>query len=1626
MKKHLIILAVVFLISGLNATQALSDDHRESTYIVLLKAPSVVQKVLETTPGESRSVRRQILFGSTSDEYRQSLERSQLRTIQALTALKPLPGPAGSQMSTAPRIAVLDRRSFLVNMLVVRCSPETLVELRKHPDVKAVYPNRSRRLHLDSVPTIVSANAVWEMLGGVNSAGQGVRIAIIDSGIDQAHPMFQDPQLTAPPGFPRPAEFAAYTTNKVIVARDYVRKSFDYADQAVHTPQDEMGHGTEVASIAAGVPVPTPYVAIQGMAAAAYLGNYKVFGQPGVNEEAKTAAIVAAINDAVADQMDVINLSLGGIAQSPETDPEQQAIAEATEAGVLVVVSAGNGGPNPGTVSSPGTSPEALTVGATQHGRYFAAGMDVTSPDTSIPPPLALIGYVPALGQTVPSKIGPVPLASILPYDPSGEGCSPFPAGSLTAKMALIRRGTCKFAVKAGNAIQAGAVGAVIYQNVEGPPINMAEVNAAHLAVMIEKGHGEALHALLPGHSVSVTLRPQSEILTFLSRNDQIASFSSRGPDIIFQIKPDIVAPGQDILAAAMNNGFARGLNGTSFSAPVVSGAGALMFQLHPNWSARDVKSSLVNSAERELKSNGGVARVIDSGNGRLNIAKGAGIAALLDPVSLSFGIIGQAPAQDIEKVVKVTNPSSTISQTISAELVETSPHPSVQLTVTPIALSLGPGQSSEITVTAKIISPLQYGTFEGYLQLSSSVSSIPITASYWGAIPVEDPSMLLKVAQDGSATYDSISDAVVAARPGATIEIQDSATYSGSLTIGANTDGLPLHGLTLRPRNGQSPTLQPDSGDPGVLLSGVQRVTLDGLTVLGGLYGVLGLESTGAVANSMIDGSKLGLAFENSQFSVRNTTVKRATGTGLLAYESRMNLANTNIQESAGEGLYLYESPALVQAATLAQNKKQGVIGIGQSLSLFDSTIEKNEDTGVILVDMPTLLKRNLIRETTGPEPDGIAAVGNMTLWAQENQISNNGRHGLLAELGPEVHSLRNQITGNRSQGLFLSNASGSVESSWLTGNGRGIRIESSGLQVSNSVISGSSGLTDGDGIYADQGQLTVLNTTIVKNSKRGLKIVGSTHLIANSILSQNTGGDIEGGQQNAVHNNIIGDGVFSGTNGNQQADPRFTDAIGGDFSLRLGSPAIDAASSEFPSGSFDALSLERVVAGTAGGQPRADIGALEYNSKNWLPLILPVLSSGIDEFVGLAMVNSSSETAHVELSGFNITGSTAGASYKKDIPAGSQFSILLSEALPNLKQGWVRITSNKPDFMSFSLLGNNGLTKMDGAQLSNAISPRLLFPEIRGQASSDTQIYVVNPNADQVSVVLTFHTPGRNYTLTYTVNAHGALVRSFSKTFGSYSGSGYLTVEAKAEKPLFAMEIFSNGKSLAGLLGLDMTRPQAKLYGAQLAVTSAVDTILNVINLGTTAADLTLEAFDEAGTLIKSVVVNKLGGGQQYRKTASEIFGLDKDLVGWARVSTTEAQLAGCLVFSDTTGNFMASLPLQAVGVREFVLGHVAQTDEVFTGVTLLNAGTDYAQVSLEVFGVVDGKGVSNGMALFELKPYEKRARLLAEYLPGLANQDKGFVRVRSSAPIFGFELFGHNQLRFMSAVPQQVVVY
>ncbi len=166
----------------------------------------------------------------------------------------------------------------------------------------------------------MQASGAWSQLGGISNAGAGVRIGVLDSGIDQTHPAFQDSSLHPPAGFP--LGDPNFTNNKVIVARSYVPQlapsPFDpqYSLPDDNSPSDHFGHGTAIAMIAAGARVQAPVAAINGIAPKAFLGNYKIYGSPGINDTSSYGVIIQALEDAVSDGMDIAVLASGGAAFS--------------------------------------------------------------------------------------------------------------------------------------------------------------------------------------------------------------------------------------------------------------------------------------------------------------------------------------------------------------------------------------------------------------------------------------------------------------------------------------------------------------------------------------------------------------------------------------------------------------------------------------------------------------------------------------------------------------------------------------------------------------------------------------------------------------------------------------------------------------------------------------------------------------------------------------------------------------------------------------------------------------------------------------------------------------------------------------------------------------------------------------------------------------------------------------------------------------------------------------------------------------------------------------------------------------------------------------------------------------
>ena len=250
------------------------------------------------------------------------------------------------------------RYRLVANGFSLSLPSSELPRLRTLPGVRDVLPAGSYAPQLSATPQQIGAPALWGQ--GLDTAGQGVKIGIIDSGIDAGHPFFDPTGYAMPAGFPKGQE--RFTTAKVIVARVFAPKSATAASARVAFSDDDSSHGTHVAGIAAGN-ADTPAGGgrrVSGVAPRAYLGNYKVFVETssGLSPNANSPAIVAAIEAAVADGMDVINFSGGEPEIEPSRDIVARALDAAAAAGVVPVVAAGNDYNDfgAGSVSSPANS----------------------------------------------------------------------------------------------------------------------------------------------------------------------------------------------------------------------------------------------------------------------------------------------------------------------------------------------------------------------------------------------------------------------------------------------------------------------------------------------------------------------------------------------------------------------------------------------------------------------------------------------------------------------------------------------------------------------------------------------------------------------------------------------------------------------------------------------------------------------------------------------------------------------------------------------------------------------------------------------------------------------------------------------------------------------------------------------------------------------------------------------------------------------------------------------------------------------------------------------------------------------------------------------------------------------
>ncbi len=629
--------------------------------------------------------------------------RNELRSQRALDQFARVEAAQASfkQHVSGRNVRMLGSMKTLMNAVLVAMPESEAAVLRSLRGVQAVVPLRQARLHLNAAAQAANLTAAWSSLAGAafTDAGAGVKIAIIDSGIDVSHPAFQGSSLQPPAGFPvcsaDVADCSAYTNGKVIVARSYMKiVSAGYTENPAETsqpddysPRDRVGHGTAVAMAAAGLPVTSPLATITGAAPKAWVGNYKVYGSPGINGYwFSTAALLQALDDAVTDGMQVVNLSLGFPARYGPGDkggacgyndtvtscePEAAAVEEAVAMGVTVVTSAGDSGesglkaPTLGTISTPGIAPSAITVGGArnQHELYSSLRISGTDAPGSLASVRAVFGDGPQLDK---------PLTAPL-RDAGGLACDPLPAGSLANAIAVIQRGNCSFWQKVIRAQDAGAAGVVLYcadteYCADGGDVLFTPVGLTSTAIptaLAGRTDGTAIRQYAAAHAdAQATLDPAlTEVAD--ARSATIAAFASRGPSIApgTGIKPEIVAPASQIYTATQKrdansdmydpSGF-RAVDGTSFSAPLVTGVAALVKQKNPSWTPAQIKSAIVNTA-RDLERVTGIERITGGGAGMLDADAAVRADVTVEPSTVAFGVLTPTSMGSF-KTLKITN----------------------------------------------------------------------------------------------------------------------------------------------------------------------------------------------------------------------------------------------------------------------------------------------------------------------------------------------------------------------------------------------------------------------------------------------------------------------------------------------------------------------------------------------------------------------------------------------------------------------------------------------------------------------------------------------------------------------------------------------------------------------------------------------------------------------------------------------------------------------------------------------------------------------------------------------------------------------------------------------------------
>ena len=646
-----------FFFLALSATASAADASH--TYIVRLHDAPLLeharaqaqQRGLVRDFGEKAGVRRQ-LDSADSAEYLHRLDAARADVLGAARA--------------ALGRTLFPRHVFrhAANGMALTLTEAEAAQLAKLPGVVSVRKERHERPLTDAGPQWIGADKLWsgQVSGIAATKGEGVVIGIVDTGINPTHPAFaahggDGYTATNPRG-----HFYGLCVTGQATCNNKLIGIYDFTDEGTKGV-DSVGHGSHVAGIAAGnaitgalqghtVSLQRP---VSGVAPHANIIMYKACTLKDGGGTCAESDLVAALDQATADGVDVINYSIGGDAIDPYAlldagDNDATAMLQARASGIVVVVAAGNEGPGPHSIDEPGNAPWVISVANASHNRRFANSIGNFSGTPN--PPLSLSG------QGFTAGYGPAKIVYAGNYgnalcgvgdsegvNPTGAS-NPFAANTFHGEIVICDRGTYARVEKGYNVLQAGAGGYVL-ANTPGDGESVVSDDHFLPAVHLGFNEGEMLKEwVATGGAPSGTITGVNAVLN-TSYGDVLNASSSRGPTGFGVLKPDITAPGSNILSAAVSGNGEALMTGTSMASPHVAGAAALVIAAHPNWATSQVESALIGTAlagsvRKEDATTFGTP--LDAGAGRVQPASAAQ-AGLYLPLSTA-DISAQNPAQ--------------------------------------------------------------------------------------------------------------------------------------------------------------------------------------------------------------------------------------------------------------------------------------------------------------------------------------------------------------------------------------------------------------------------------------------------------------------------------------------------------------------------------------------------------------------------------------------------------------------------------------------------------------------------------------------------------------------------------------------------------------------------------------------------------------------------------------------------------------------------------------------------------------------------------------------------------------------------------------------------------------------